>query len=43
LSHALDGGVTIVADGVASEPQLVPLVKEYNKYLLRRASAVLGI
>ena len=43
LGHALGSGVTIVADGVPSEPQLVPLVKEYNKYLLRRASALFGI
>jgi uncharacterized SAM-binding protein YcdF (DUF218 family) len=43
LAHALDSNVTLLADAVPSDPQLLPLLKEYNKYLLRRASALFGI
>jgi Uncharacterized conserved protein len=43
LRQAVGQKVVVVADGVPSEPQLVPLLKEYNKYLLRRASALFGV
>lgn len=43
LRQAVGKDVEIVADAVPSQPQLVPLLKEYNKYLLRRASALFGI
>lgn len=43
LQNALDEDIVIVADAVPSEPQMIPLLKEYNKYLLRRASALAGI
>lgn len=43
LRNAIDDDVVIVADAVHSEPQMIPLLKEYNKYLLRRASALAGI
>lgn len=43
LSHLLGDDILLVADAVPSDPQLIPLVKEYNKYLLRRASALFGI
>jgi hypothetical protein len=43
LRHAVGKDVEVVADAVPSEPALVPLLKEYNKYLLRRASALFGI
>ncbi|WP_181008510.1 YdcF family protein [Sphingomonas montanisoli] len=42
LSDAIDG-VTIVPDAVPSEPGLVLLVREYDKYLLRRVAALVGI
>ncbi len=43
LRQALPGDVTIVYDAVASRPSLNMLVREYNKYLLRRAAALIGI
>jgi len=43
LRQAVGEDVEIVGDAVPSRPQLVPLLKEYNKYLLRRASALFGI
>ncbi len=43
LRHAVGKDVDVVADAVTSNPQMVPLLKEYNKYLLRRVSAVFGI
>jgi uncharacterized SAM-binding protein YcdF (DUF218 family) len=43
LSRMLDPGVRIVSDAVVSEPGLIALLKEYNKYLLRRLAAPLGI
>lgn len=43
LSRALGGDVTILRDAVKSDPGLWALTKEYNKYLLRRAAAPLGI
>ncbi len=35
--------VRIVADAVPTEPGLVDLVREYNKYLLRRVAGLIGI
>ncbi len=43
LGRMVDPGVKIVTDGVVSEPGLVALLKEYNKYLLRRFAAPIGI
>lgn len=43
LERMVDPEVEIISDGVASEPGLVALLKEYNKYLLRRLAAPLGI
>lgn len=42
LSRELSG-TRIVADAVASAPDLSVLLKEYNKYLLRRLAAPLGL
>lgn len=35
-------GVTVVPDAVRSEPDLLGLLREYHKYLLRRAAALAG-
>ena len=35
-------GVTVVPDAVRSEPDLVALLREDHKYLLRRAAALVG-
>lgn len=43
LRQALPGKVTIVYDAVPSRPTLRVLVREYNKYLLRRMAALTGI
>lgn len=43
LRQALPGEVSIVYDAVPSRPSLTILMREYNKYLLRRAAALLGI
>lgn len=43
LRQALPQNVTIVYDAVPSRPSLTMLVREYNKYLLRRAAALTGI
>jgi uncharacterized SAM-binding protein YcdF (DUF218 family) len=43
LRQAVGKDIEVVADAVPSQPQLVPLLKEYNKYLLRRASALVGV
>ena len=43
LRQALPGRVAIVYDAVPSRPSLTMLAREYNKYLLRRAAALLGI
>ncbi|HJT41606.1 MAG TPA: YdcF family protein [Sphingobium sp.] len=43
LRQALPGRVTIVYDAVPSRPSLTMLLREYNKYLLRRAAALVGI
>lgn len=43
LSRMLDGDVVIVGDAVRSEPSFRVLFTEYNKYVLRRLAAPLGI
>jgi Uncharacterized conserved protein len=43
LHQALPGRVTLVYDAVPSRPSLTILAREYNKYLLRRAAALIGI
>ena len=35
-------GVTVVVDAVPSEPDLTALLREYHKFLLRRAGALVG-
>ena len=43
LARQLGPDVTIVADGVPSEPGFLSLLTEYNKYLLRRFTAPFGL
>lgn len=43
LKQALPDDVTILFDAVRTRPSLTMLVKEYNKYLLRRAAALVGV
>jgi uncharacterized SAM-binding protein YcdF (DUF218 family) len=43
LERAVGNDVAVIADAVDSAPGLVTLFAEYNKYLLRRTSALLGI
>lgn len=43
LEHAVKGDVIVIPDAVDSAPGLLTLFSEYNKYLLRRASALLGV
>jgi uncharacterized SAM-binding protein YcdF (DUF218 family) len=43
LSRMVDPDVEIVTDAVVSQPGLLALLKEYNKYLLRRLAAPIGI
>jgi len=43
LESAVGEGPLIVADAVRTEPGLVDLVREYNKYLLRRVAGLIGI
>ncbi len=43
LRQALPGSLTIIYDAVPSRPSLTMLMREYNKYLLRRAAALVGI
>ncbi len=43
LESATGDKVTVVTDAVPTEPGLVDLVREYNKYLLRRVAALIGI
>jgi uncharacterized SAM-binding protein YcdF (DUF218 family) len=42
LKRALPANVRIVPEGVASHPSFTTLFKEYNKYLARRISVLLG-
>jgi uncharacterized SAM-binding protein YcdF (DUF218 family) len=43
LRQALPGRVQMVYDAVPSHPSLTMLAREYNKYLLRRVAALIGI
>jgi uncharacterized SAM-binding protein YcdF (DUF218 family) len=43
LTHALGPEVAVVADAVRTNPEFVMLVREYNKYLVRRAAMLFGI
>ena len=43
LRQAVPGNLTIVYDAVPSRTSLRMLMREYNKYLLRRAAALVGI
>ena len=43
LARLLPDTVTIVEDAVRSEPGLTALLKEYDKYLLRRLAVPLGV
>lgn len=43
LAQQLREPVAIVADAVVSKPSLLVLLREYNKYLLRRAARLFGI
>ena len=43
LEHALGKNVTLVGDGVPSEPKLGLLLAEYHKLILRRIALWLGI
>lgn len=43
LRQAMPAEVTILRDAVRSDPELMVLLTEYNKYLLRRGAALFGI
>lgn len=43
LETMTDDDLRIVVDAVRTEPGLVDLVREYNKYLLRRIAGLIGI
>lgn len=43
VRRAVGDDVSVIGDGVPSEPGLTMLVREYNKYLLRRAALWLGL
>lgn len=43
LRQALPARISIVYDAVPSRPSLTMLLREYNKYLLRRFAALIGI
>lgn len=43
LRRELDDDVTLIADAVASDPSFMQLFLEYNKYLLSRLSAIIGL
>lgn len=43
LRQALPARVTIIYDAVPSRPSFSVLLREYNKYLLRRAAALIGV
>jgi len=43
LKNIMGPGVALTTDAVPTMPGLVQLVREYNKYLLRRVAAVIGI
>ncbi len=43
LQASVDASVAVVTDAVPTEPGFVQLLREYNKYLLRRVAALIGI
>lgn len=43
LNQALPPDIVLVYDAVPSRPSLSTLFREYNKFLLRRAAALIGI
>jgi len=43
LERALGNTVTILPDAVRGEPDLLMLLTEYNKYLVRRAAVLVGL
>jgi len=43
LSRQIEEPVTIIPDAVRSNPSLTMLLREYHKYLLRRAAGLFGI
>jgi uncharacterized SAM-binding protein YcdF (DUF218 family) len=43
IERKLGDGVTVIPEGVRSNPGFVTLFKEYHKYLLRRISVLLGL
>lgn len=42
LAHALSGEVSVIGDAIPSDPAFGMLVREYNKYLVRRVALWLG-
>lgn len=42
LAHALTGDVEVIGDAIPSDPPFGMLVREYNKYLVRRAALWMG-
>jgi hypothetical protein len=43
LSRRLGSNVVLVGDAVESNPRFIALFTEYNKYLLRQASVLVGL
>jgi len=43
LAQKLEGPMEIVTDAVPTKPSLWVLLREYNKYVLRRAAGLIGI
>lgn len=42
IERALGPGVTVIPEGVRSQPGFVTLFTEYHKYILRRAAVLVG-
>lgn len=42
LARVARGGIRILPDAVPSDPDLAVLLREYDKYLLRRGAALIG-
>lgn len=42
LAQQMPNGVKLLPDAIRSTPNLVALLREYNKYLLRRAATLIG-
>lgn len=43
LVQQLEAPIAVMTDAVASRPTLAVLLREYNKYVLRRAAGLIGI